>query len=58
MKQLLKKLNRLYNYWSLEVDAQWWEFWKPQSGSTGGALAGIFISSVTILLAYYIHNNL
>lgn len=30
----------------LDADAEWWEFWMPQSGGIGGAIVGGVITSL------------
>lgn len=35
-----------YEKWSLWTDAQWWQFWLPQSGFIGGSICGVLILTI------------
>lgn len=43
------RLRRALNHWFFE-DAYWWQFWMPQSGWWGGALASIFFVASIVFL--------
>lgn len=37
----------------IKARAKWWQFWMPQSGLTGGIIAGWIITLIIIVGAYF-----
>ncbi len=49
----MKKFHKLWMKWNY-ADAEWYHFWLPQSGGTGGIIMGCLIGLVVAFLVFFV----